>query len=115
MSEEVNEVFLPHIRVPLSLKDAIEDLGYLELKGDKLRLFSVTDVMREALVKGVQLMYMEREMFDEMVRGEAKEGALRIQASLVRATDAMRSQTAVVKREESVKKGGNKNGRRRGI
>lgn len=102
MSEEVTEIFLPHIRVPLDLKQAIEGLTYLKLKGDKLKLYNLSDVMREALVKGVQLMYMERQIFNELIKREAKEGALRIHASLVRPAEIL--QTAVGEGEESVGK-----------
>jgi len=103
MSEEVTEIFLPHIRVSLDLKKAVKDLTYLELKGDKIKLYNLSDVMREALIKGVQLMYMERLIFNELVKSEAKEGALRIQASLVRPAET--SQTAVGSEgEESVEK-----------
>jgi hypothetical protein len=38
--------------------------------------------MREALIKGVELMLKERQVFQEMILQSAKEGALRIQASL---------------------------------
>ena len=93
LSEEVTEVFLPHIRVPLDLKKAVDDLTYLKLKGDKLKLFNLSDVMREALVKGVQLMYMERQMFNGLVKREAKEGAMRIQASLVKPVENLQTAT----------------------
>lgn len=104
MSEEVTEIFLPHIRVPLDLKKAIVDLTYLRLKGDKLKLYNLSDVMREALVKGVQLMYMERQIFNELVKREAKEGALRIHASLVGRPIESLQTTVGNEGEESVEK-----------
>ena len=85
MSEEegVAEVTLPQVRVPADLKKIVDELRYMTLKGDKLRLYNVSDIMREALLKGLRLMLVERAIFDTIIEKEAREGAERIYTSLV--------------------------------
>jgi len=97
------------VKMPESLKKALEEMTYLILKGDKLKLYSVADIAREALLKGVRLMIVEREVFERILESEAKVGAERIYASLI--TKSASSQVAqAMESEEPVKKRRNKNG-----
>jgi hypothetical protein len=85
MSEEsIAEVTLPPVRVPEELKKIVEDLQYLVLKGDRMKMYLTADIMREALFKGLRLMLLEREVFDRIMEKEAENGAMRIHASLVK-------------------------------
>lgn len=82
MSEKVAEVSLPPVKVPADLKRIIDELKFLELKGDKLRLYNTSDIMREALLKGLQLMLLERDIYNKLMKMKAVEGAKRIYTSL---------------------------------
>jgi len=79
---------LPPVKVPAVLRDMLDELKYLELRGEKIRLFTTTDIMREALLKGIRLMMMEKEVYQKMIEVEAKNGAQRIYTSLKERADA---------------------------
>ena len=81
-NNKVAEVALTPVKVPVELKKVLDELKYLELKGDKIRLFTTSDIMREALLKGVRLMLVEREILDGIIEKEARNGAERVYASL---------------------------------
>lgn len=87
-NDSVAEIALPPVKVPAILRDMLDDLKYLELKGEKIRLFTTTDIMREALLKGIRLMMMEKEVYQKMIEVEAKNGAQRIYTSLKERADA---------------------------
>ena len=80
--EKIGEVVLPPVKVPEDVKKVIDEFKYLDLKGDKVKLYVTADIMREALIKGLRLMLLERKVFNEMIEREAKEGAKRIYSSL---------------------------------
>lgn len=102
--ERIAEVSIV-VKMPESLKKALEEMTYLTLKGDKLKLYSVADIAREALLKGMRLMMVERQVFETILEEEAKVGAERIYTSLM-AKSTETAQTAVGDEgEESVKKG----------
>jgi hypothetical protein len=108
MSEEgVAEVSIV-VKMPESLKKALEEMTFLTLKGDKLKLYSVADIAREALLKGMRLMMVERQVFETILESEAKIGAERIYASLVKPIETAQTATGD-EGEESVKKRRNKN------
>jgi len=81
-NNSIAEVSLPPVKVPAVLKEMLDGLKFLTLKGEKIRLFTMTDVMREALLKGVRLMTIEKEIYQVMIEEEAKNGAERIYTSL---------------------------------
>jgi len=93
------------VRVPSVLKEVMKELEYLELRGDKIRLFNMTDVLREALLKGVRLMLLEKEVVKTMILNqEAMNGAKRIYASLKeRERKAQASQISEALAQTSVK------------
>lgn len=82
-NEKIGEVLLV-VKVPVDLKKALEELQYLELKGDKLKLYAVADIAREALLKGLRIILMEREILRQMIEKEGKDGAIRAYTSLVK-------------------------------
>jgi hypothetical protein len=71
------------VKLPAGIKKTVEEMRYVEFKGDKIRLYETSDIAREALLKGLRLMILEREIFDSVLKKEAKEGAVRIYATLV--------------------------------
>jgi hypothetical protein len=75
------------LKVPKELKGIVEEMRFLKLGEDKLKIYTVADIVREALLKGLRLMLVEREVFEKMLEGEAKEGASRIYASLVKSEE----------------------------
>ena len=100
--ERIAEVVMA-IKMPEALKKVIEGLVYVDFKGDKLKLYAASDIAREALLKGLRLILLEREIFEKIIEKEARAGAERIYASLV--TEPETSQTAQgMKSEESVNK-----------
>lgn len=80
--EKIAEVSLPPVKVPADLKKIIDELKYLRLKGDKLRLYNTSGIMREALLKGLRLMLLERAIYDTIIEKEARAGAERLYTSL---------------------------------
>jgi len=80
--ERIAEVALPVVKVPTELRDVINDLKYLKLKGDKIKMYTTSDIVREALLKGLRLMLFERAIYDVIIEKEARAGAERIYASL---------------------------------
>ena len=100
--ERIAEVVMV-IKMPEALKKVIEGLVYVDFKGDKLKLYSASDIAREALLKGLRLIFLEREIFEKIIEKEARNGAERIYASLV--TEPEIPQAAQdVKSEEPVEK-----------
>jgi len=91
--DKVAEVALTPVKVPVELKKVLDELKYLELKGDKIRLFTTSDIMREALLKGVRLMLVEREILDKIMEKEAKNGAGRIYTSLSKRVNEAQAKT----------------------
>lgn len=81
--KEIKELVLPKVRLPVELKPVIEELKCLEIKGDKIKLFTTSDVVREALVKGLELMLMERAFTYKFMKKKAKEYGERFYGSLV--------------------------------
>ena len=80
--ERIAEVALQSVKVPALIRDAINDLKYLKLKGDMIKLHTTAGIMREALLKGVRLMLLEREIYNVIIEKEARAGAAQIYASL---------------------------------
>lgn len=90
-NEGIAEVALA-VKVPRELKETMEGLCYLEFKGDKVRLYRTADIAREALLKGLRLMLLEKEVFERMIHDEAKKGATRIYGSLVKENSGKRGE-----------------------
>ena len=59
--ERIAEVTLPTVRSSQKIKDLILDLCYMEVGGIDVKSRQPSDVMREALLKGLQQMVDERE------------------------------------------------------
>jgi len=85
MSEDrVAEVSLQAVKVPEIVKDTINGLAFIDFGGEKVKLYTITDIMREALMKGLSLMLLERKLYEELMAKQAKNGAELIQASLLK-------------------------------
>jgi len=96
------------IKLPLRLKKELESLTYLDIKGDKIRIYVVTDIAREALLKGVRLIILEREILNRMLEKEAKNEAERIYTSLIISAEKA-GETAVDSGEAPAQINGGKN------
>ncbi len=60
-SESIAEVILPTVRSSQKIRDLIDDLCWMEVRGIEVKARKPTDVMREALMKGLQQMVVEIE------------------------------------------------------
>jgi hypothetical protein len=75
------------LKVPKELKEMMEQMTFLEIGGGRVQIYTVADITREALLKGLRLMHLERGVFEKMLEKEAKSGASRIYASLVKSEE----------------------------
>jgi len=101
--ERIAEVVMV-IKMPEALKKVIEGLVYVDFKGDKLKLYSASDIAREALLKGLRLIFLEREIFEKIIEKEAREGAERIYTSLGSVSAESAGETAGKGREALAQK-----------
>ncbi len=82
MSER-NYVNLQPVTVHPIVKDTIERLQRVKFGDEELTIFTMRDIIREALYKGLRLMCLERKLAEEMLGAIAVQGA-EIQASLLK-------------------------------
>ena len=84
MSEErIAEVALISVKVPKIVKVVLNELMYVDFGGEKTKLHNMSDIIREAVMKGLHLMCLERMLYDELVEHQANEGLKHI-ASLLK-------------------------------
>lgn len=102
MIEEVESIDV-HIRATPFLKNTIEELRTVMLGDEKVLLYTVSDITREALYKGLSLMMEERRFAQNLRSKKAKEGAKRLNASLKNKVAGIGQTEATDKKEESVK------------
>lgn len=88
MSDEVTDI---HIKATPYMRAVIAELCQVQLGDKSVKLYTVSDITREAIYKGLSLMVAERMEAQRLFDLRVKEGGKRVHASL---------STKVTKKEE---------------
>lgn len=75
------------VRVPNSLLRLLDDLCYIKVGSENIKIHDRSDIAREALLKGVKLMLMEKVILKRLMSMDANKSAKQVYTHLEKTAD----------------------------
>lgn len=68
---------LPQVKVSMEIREIVEELRFVTIRGKKVEVSAQVDIVREALAKGLKLMLLEKQITEQLLEEEAIDSAIR--------------------------------------